>query len=591
MKGMRYKYRFLENGAMKYEGIMGKMFSFVNEEQLLNVSLWKSFVNVFNTKEDGEDLRWRGEYWGKMMRGACLCYKYENDEKLYSILKATMEDMLKTQEDNGRFSTYYLENEFQSWDMWSRKYILTSLLHFYDICKENDLKVRILEAVRKHADYILEHVGNEKGKKKITETSHWWLGVNSSSILEPFVNLYEVTNDKKYLDFAKYIIDEGGIQNGNLIDCVRNDELKPCEYPENKAYETMSFFEGVLEYSLVTDNQELFDIALKFFEMVYEEEVSITGNAGAEDEIFNHGALKQTEKPTRFMQETCVTVTWIRILSKLLLLTGDVKYYDRLEISQRNAMLGSINFDHQKAYGSERNEYLEGLPFDSYSPLYNSRRGLSTGGLNYMKDGSHYGCCACIGSAGIGLCALDTIIEDDTTLLINDYYEGKISLDGINISITGDYLRDGLTHIEIDSSKNKTLKLRIGEWANKALIRINGNEMKGKSSSYFSTNIKKGRYTIDIDFNWGIVSAEINNKIAYMYGPIVLALDKESNQDLDFDSLKASDIHSFEQIELKDSQIAFKAKAKDKEILFKDYASSGKHWDNPDDIMTVWINK
>ena len=124
-------YHSLPVGSYKYEGIVEKALFFVLENQLLNRSLWKSFVNVFKTKEDSDDLRWRCEYWGKMMRGACLCYQYCGDKNLYETLEETVKDLLTTQDQWGRFSTYTIEKEFQSWDMWGRKYVLTALEHFY----------------------------------------------------------------------------------------------------------------------------------------------------------------------------------------------------------------------------------------------------------------------------------------------------------------------------------------------------------------------------------------------------------------------------------------------------------------------------
>ena len=39
---------------------------------------------------DDENLGWRGEYWGKMMRGACITYKYTQSSKLYGILENTV---------------------------------------------------------------------------------------------------------------------------------------------------------------------------------------------------------------------------------------------------------------------------------------------------------------------------------------------------------------------------------------------------------------------------------------------------------------------------------------------------------------------
>ena len=45
---------------------------FLIEKHFCDRSLWKKFVNEFRLRRDGETNAWRGEYWGKSMRGAVL---------------------------------------------------------------------------------------------------------------------------------------------------------------------------------------------------------------------------------------------------------------------------------------------------------------------------------------------------------------------------------------------------------------------------------------------------------------------------------------------------------------------------------------
>ena len=174
--------------------------------------------------------------------------------------------------------------------------------------------------------------------------------MNSSSILEPSINLYKITKNKELLDFAKYIIDEGGITEDNLINEVLEGKHLPYQYPETKAYETMSFFEGVLEYALVTNDESLKSAALKFFDDVQKTEMSIIGCSGTHEECFSNTMLTQLTKESKFMQETCVSVTYMRILTKLYLLTGNSKYYDQFMNTGLNAFLGSVNYQNQASF-------------------------------------------------------------------------------------------------------------------------------------------------------------------------------------------------------------------------------------------------
>jgi len=592
---MLNRYSFLDYGAAKYKGLVKKEIDFVNKEQLLNKDLWKKFVDVFREKADSDDEYWRCEYWGKMMRGACLCYQYENNKELYDVLEGAVLDLISTQDDEGRITTYTKEKEFNGWDVWGRKYVLSGLLHFYEICRKENIKNKVIEACKKHVDYIISKLGTGKGKIEITASSKWWGGVNSCSIIEPIMNLYLVTEDKKYLDFAGYIVKTGGVAEGNLIDIASEGKLHPYQYPEIKAYETMSFFEGVLEYAIVTKDKKLEDTAIRFFNDVHDSEVSITGNAGADNEYFNHGYIMQTVKPEHFCQETCVTVTWMRIATKLLMITGEAKYYDWFEVSAHNAFYSSLNFRHQSAVDWWNNKKkIPYLPFDSYSPLKNDARGKSTGGLCYMKDGSYYGCCACIGSAGVGLTALNAVmLNENKEIIINDYYSGKISLENISINIKNALYSNGLIKINIKSLNERNIALRIPSWANNTECILNGKNVAVSLNNYVTLKIKSGKNEIILNFNPEIKQIEINDNIAYTYGPLTLALDEETNKDLVLEDLLSNDIKDMRVVKCpcNKSQILVKGMFNNKPIYFKDYASSGKKWDLQRNRMTVWISK
>ena len=55
---------------IKSNDLMDWAVNFVTEKQLYDEDLWEKFVSVFKTHEDTDLGRWRGEYFGKQMRGA-----------------------------------------------------------------------------------------------------------------------------------------------------------------------------------------------------------------------------------------------------------------------------------------------------------------------------------------------------------------------------------------------------------------------------------------------------------------------------------------------------------------------------------------
>lgn len=53
-----------------YTGRADAMIRFVQDKQLKDPQLWQLAAEQFTAPVDDADLGWRGEYWGKLMRGA-----------------------------------------------------------------------------------------------------------------------------------------------------------------------------------------------------------------------------------------------------------------------------------------------------------------------------------------------------------------------------------------------------------------------------------------------------------------------------------------------------------------------------------------
>ena len=134
---------------------------------------------------------------------------------------------------------------------------------------------------------------------------------------------------------------------------------------------------------------------------VEKSDLTIIGCSGCTHELFDNSATMQTEYHENIMQETCVTVTWMRVLRRLYDLTGDAKYINRFEISAYNALYGSLNTEMNKQWNMFEKKYYEPGAFDSYSPLYMNTRGRGIGGQMCFASGGYGGCCLAIGACGI----------------------------------------------------------------------------------------------------------------------------------------------------------------------------------------------
>lgn len=503
------------SNLFNFKGIFDNTIKYIENAQLLKPELWDNFVNQF--REDADyDNGWRGEYWGKMMRGACFVYSYTRNPQLYEILRVTVCDMLDSQDNSGRISSYSVNHEFEGWDMWSRKYVLLGMQYFMEICADEDLNKKIVESMKKQADYILSKIGySNEGRTPITKTSDIWRGLNSSSILEPIIRLYSITGEEKYFEFASYIVDEGGTDIVNIFDLAYEDNFYPYQYPVTKAYEMISCFEGLVEYYRHTKNEKYKIAAVNFADKILESDFTIIGSCGCTHELFDHSTVRQANTTNeKIAQETCVTVTLMKYFYQLTLLTGDVKYADAFETSFYNGYLGTVNTSEAigTIIGNDCPQAIhEPLPFDSYSPLTSGIRGGGIGGFKLMSNNHYYGCCACIGSVGIGLVPKMALLSTKEGFVYNLYFNGTMKSTsplGRNVEFVTDtaYPKTGYISVIIHLEKEEMFEIsfRNPAWSKNTSLRINGEDQKTNAGYILLNRLWKNGDVVELFFDMSI---------------------------------------------------------------------------------------
>ena len=604
------KITFPSAGEITEKGYAGRINDYVIESQFLDENLWKLTVNQFRLHPDTDNNGWRGEFWGKLMRSASLTYRATKNEKLYEAITESVLDMLTAQDDCGRWSTYGFEREFNGWDMWGRKYVMLGFTYYIEICKNQALKRKIVRALKRHADYIMKKVGKGRGKTDVCLTSGVYGGVNSCSILEPFVKLYELTDDKKYLDFAGYIVSTGFSKDFNLYEACLNKTAYPYQFKHTKAYEMMSCFEGLLEYYKVIGDENYLTAVKNFVDMVLETDYTLIGCSGCTHELFDNSSVKQTEYSDGVMQETCVTVTFMKLLTKLYAVTGDSKYIDYIEKSGYNALFGAVNNEKQTMKrtlgivwkGTEAVAIPhESYPFDSYSPLYLGQRAKKIGGFMLMQNGKTYGCCASIGGAGTAIFTLDGVVKTDDGIAVNLYndcvYKTTVLDAKFALSIKADVYGKPLAKITVKAQSVKTaLKLRIPDWMENLKITVDNEEVPVTTENGYMTIDKVWtNESIVLSYKTPVKAVILNGKVAFTRGPVTLCRDERFGEDMSLPISvrikKDGTVPSAKVVknEVFDGNLAVKISTTDGGVItLTDYAQAGKNYDSDNCTISVW---
>ena len=463
---------------------------------------------------------WRTEFWGKFMHAAEPLCAYSGNAKLRKIIDRGVESILACQEKGtGYIGNYPDELRFgKGWDIWGMKYTLMGLIHNYD----GTGNAKALEAAKRLLDHIIAEIGPNGRRGRPLATTGFCAGQPSLSILEPVMWLYNRTKEKRYLDFADYVVGQMddpkvGPQLITLRDCPvwrRNDPKSEKlvwigHWNRLKAYEMMSCYQGLVEYYEVTGRKDCLEAAVKSAESIVADEVNLAGGSCSGEHWF-HGAIKQ-HQPFIHLQETCVTITWMRLLEKLSAVTGDAKWGDQFERTFFNAYLGAMKPD-----GSE---------FAGYTPL----SGYRWHGQHHCR--MHTDCCNANGPRGF-LSFLRAAARAKGDELVLDQYASSVVdaklADGrsVGLDVYTLYPRENWMRLTVRCAGAYKLKLRIPAWSAKTRVTVNGTEAGGVKCGYFTLDRTWAvGDAVEVFFDMPVVAHVVDHHVAYTRGPLLLARD------------------------------------------------------------------
>lgn len=546
-----------------------------------------------------ETRRWQSEFWGKWMLGAVLSYRYTQDPVLRDSIEYGIKGLLGSQSPNGYIGNYAEEAQLQQWDVWGRKYSMLGMLAYYDLTGDK----KVLEACRKVADHLMTQVG--PGKTNIISTGNYF-GMASSSVLEPIVFLYRRTGDKRYLDFARYIVEQWETEKGpQLISKAEKGIAVGDRFPHpstigqawfgpqngEKAYEMMSCYEGLLELYKLTNEPRYLSAVEKTVQSIIDTEMNVAGS-GSAFECWYHGKAQQT-RPTYHTMETCVTMTWMKLCQTLLSLTGNPLYADQIETTTYNALLASMKDDASQ--------------IAKYSPLEGQRH------PGEEQCGMHINCCNANGPRGFALLPEFAIMLNKDGFVINLYGDmvARLPLDKkkkIEIRQDSDYPVDGKVRITLTSDKPEsfTLALRIPAWSKENQLFVNGEKQASVTpGAYYK--IQRSWKTGDVVELQLDVRGRVekqNNYAAIVKGPVVLARDSRFGDGFVDEAARIVEKDGYVELtpvaQKPDGiQMAFTAPLvlgtdlegearQPRQIMFSDFASAGNTWANAIRYR-VWI--
>ena len=197
-------------------------------------------------------------------------------------------------------------------------------------------KRNFLDIAMKYADCVCRTIGPGDGQI---------VRVPGHQIAEmALVRLYLATGEKKYLDEAKFFLDQRGRTS-------RKDEYSQAHKPVVEQDEAVGhavratyMYSGMADVAALTGDTAYVHAIGRIWDNIVGKKLYLTGGIGSRASNEGFGVNYELPNATAYC-ETCASIGNVYVNHRLFLFHGESKYYDVLERSLYNGVLSGISLD------------------------------------------------------------------------------------------------------------------------------------------------------------------------------------------------------------------------------------------------------
>lgn len=499
----------------------------------------------------------------KIVEGASYSLSVNPDPELKEYVDSVIFKIAAAQEEDGYLYTnrtidpssvhkegipgdmpYHMRTGKERWSYLIHNHELYNVGHMYEAAVANHLATGendLLNVAIKNANLIYSVFGPNKN-----------MGVPGHEEIEiGLVKLFRVTGEKKYLDLAKFFVDQRGNSEGHKLYGPYHQDHKPFVKQRKAVGHSVRagyLYAGATDIAALTGSNEYNESLFSIWNDIVNHKTYLTGGIGSEPHIEGFGPDYQLPNKTAYT-ETCAAISMMLWNHRLFLLTGDVKYMDVFERTLYNGFLPGISL--------EGDTYFYPNPLES-DGIYKFNQGM-------IKRSPWFDTSCCPVNIVRVLPSLSGYIyslkENDIfiNLFIGNTAEFDINGKKIKLSQTTKYPWDGSVKLiieDVDKDLTAGLKIRVPGWVRNVVLPgdlykyidgkksnigllINGKNQKVQIENGFviiGKNYWKSGDTIEISFDMEVKKVISNKnvaankgKIAFERGPLVYCAEKVDN--------------------------------------------------------------
>ncbi|MBO7616571.1 MAG: glycoside hydrolase family 127 protein [Bacteroidales bacterium] len=476
----------------------------------------------------------------KALEGMAYSLKNNPDPVLEAKCDEWIDKFAAAQQEDGYINTYFtltgIENRWDNMDkheMYCAGHMIEAGVAYYNVTG----KRKLLDVCIRMADHMMSVFGPEK--------RHWVPGHEEIELA--LVKLYQTTGEKKYLDFANWLLEQRGHGYGShgKLDRPWNAAYYQDDKPVREmseigghAVRSMYLYCGMADVAAYTGDQGYIDALNRLWDDVVLRNMYITGGIGQSAD--NEGFTEDYDLPNLTAYcETCASVGMVLWNWRMNQFTGDSKYIDVLERSLYNGALAGIS--------------LIGDKFFYVNPLES---------LGDHHRQAWYGCACCPSQVCRFLPSIGNYVYgvSNNALWVNLYLgnQAEVTMGKRKLTLTQEtnYPWDGTVALKVGmkGTLKTQIRLRIPNWCKSYTLAVNGEPVEAPIEKGYAVIDRKWKnddvVTVNFDMPVELVSADPRvkddvGKRAVQRGPLVYCIEEIDNP-VDFDSLQMTESALFE---------------------------------------------
>jgi DUF1680 family protein len=484
----------------------------------------------------------------KWLEAVAYSLKFAPDAELERTADEVIDIVAAAQQPDGYLDTYYIingldkrfTNVMSNHEMYVAGHLTEAAVAYY----ESTGKDKLLKAAMRYADCIGGIFGPEPEKLK---------GYPGHEILEmALVRLYRVTHESRYLELAKYFIDQRG-QKPLYFDEERkkygnkwywDDSYFQYQYyqaglpvreqdkAEGHAVRAVYLYSGMADVAKETGDVGLLQAVQRLWDNITQRRMYITGGIGSDGygEAFTYD---YDLPPDTAYAETCASIGLVFLARRMLENEIRAEYADVMERALYNTALAGMSVEANRFFYVNP---LEVVPEGSKkSPVHSHV---------LPERQKWYGCACCPPNLARLMESLGNYCAgyDDKTIYLHLYIAGTYQTPfGAELQVDSELPWAGHVGINIKTADGRpfTLAMRRPGWCSGCKISVNGEAQRVEAAEngyiYIDRQWQSGdmvevEFDMPVRVNWANPRVrEAAGKVAVSRGPLVYCLEQADN--------------------------------------------------------------